>query len=153
MGKIGISDNILLKPGKHTGKESRVMRTHVPLGVDILRKSEWLQNARDVVEFHHEKFDGSGYISGLKGEEIPLNARIFAITDVFDALVSKRPYKEPFDFDKAMQMLERDRGRHFDPTLLDAFKRIAHELYSQISGVDDVVVAQTLDKLVKKYFL
>ena len=83
VGKIGVSDTILLKPGRHTDEESRVMRTHVSLGVDILRKSAWLQNARDVVECHHERYDGSGYPRGLQGEAIPLNARIFAIADVF----------------------------------------------------------------------
>lgn len=128
------------------------MHSHVALGVDILRKSEWLQNARDVVEFHHERYDGSGYLRGLKGEQIPLNARIFSIVDVFDALVSKRPYKEPWPFDEAMQLLERERGKHFDPALLDAFVGIAHTLYMQINGADEAVVARLLDELVKKYF-
>ena len=152
VGKIGISDTVLLKPGELSDDELRVMHGHVSLGVDILRKSEWLQNARDVVEFHHERYDGSGYLRGLKGEQIPLNARIFAIADVFDALVSKRPYKEPWPFEEALQLLERERGKHFDPALLDAFSGIAHTVYMQINGADEAVVAHLLDKLVKKYF-
>lgn len=152
VGKIGISDTVLLKPGELNDDELKIMHGHVALGVDILRKSEWLQNARDVVEFHHERYDGSGYLRGLKGEQIPLNARIFAIVDVFDALVSKRPYKEPWPFNEAMQLLERERGKHFDPALLDAFAGVAHTVYTQINGADEAVVARLLDELVKKYF-
>jgi HD-GYP domain-containing protein (c-di-GMP phosphodiesterase class II) len=152
VGKIGISDTVLLKPGQLNDDELRIMRGHVSLGVDILRKSEWLQNARDVVEFHHERYDGNGYLRGFKGEQIPLNARIFAIADVFDALVSKRPYKEPWPFDEALQRLERERGKHFDPALLDAFAGIAHTVYTQINGADEAIVARLLDELVKKYF-
>jgi len=152
VGKIGVSDNILLKPSAHNDDESRRMRAHVTLGVEILEKSAWLQHARDVVECHHEKYDGSGYPRGLQGEAIPLNARIFAIADVFDALVSRRPYKEPFGFDDAIAMLARERGRHFDPTLLDAFTRIAPAVYAEIHAADEAMLKQTLDKLVARYF-
>lgn len=152
VGKIGISDTVLLKPDELSDDELRIMHGHVAIGVDILHKSEWLQNARDVVEFHHERYDGSGYLRRLKGEQIPLNARIFAIVDVFDALVSKRPYKEPWPFNEALQLLERERGKHFDPVLLDAFAGIAHTVYMQINGADEAVVARLLDELVKKYF-
>lgn len=152
VGKIGVSDTILLKRGRHSEEETRVMRTHVPLGVDILSKSEWLQNARDVVESHHEKYDGTGYPHGLKGEEIPLNARIFAIVDVFDALVSRRPYKEPFGFEEAMRLLARERGRHFDPALLDAFERIARTAYTEINRADEALVVRALDEVVTRYF-
>ena len=129
VGKIGISDTVLLKPGQLSDDELRIMRGHVALGVDILCKSEWLQNARDVVEFHHERYDGSGYLRGLQGEQIPLNARIFAIADVFDALVSKRPYKEPWPFDEALQLLERERRKHFDPAGC-VHRYSAHGLYA-----------------------
>ncbi|MFY9269917.1 MAG: HD domain-containing phosphohydrolase [Candidatus Manganitrophaceae bacterium] len=153
VGKIGVSDTILLKHGRHSEEESRIMRTHVPLGVDILSKSGWLQNAHEVVECHHERYDGSGYPRGLQEEAIPLGARIFAIADVFDALVSRRPYKEPFGFDEAMRLLAQGRGRHFDPTLLDVFARIARAAYDEINGADEVLVISILDEVVKRYFL
>lgn len=152
VGKIGISDNILLKPGKLTDEEFAVMRTHVLLGEDIIGKSNWLQSAQDVVEFHHEKYDGSGYMKGLKGEEIPLNARIFAIVDVFDALTSKRPYKEPFGFEETMTILQRDRGRHFDPALLDVFSGIAPELFREIGQTGEKAIEAMLAERIKKYF-
>jgi HD-GYP domain-containing protein (c-di-GMP phosphodiesterase class II) len=152
VGKIGISDNILLKPGKLTDEEFAVMRTHVTLGVDILAKSDWLLDAREVVEFHHEKYDGSGYPNRLKGEDIPLNARIFAIADVFDALVSMRPYKKAFPFDDAMRILQEGRGTHFDPRLLDAFTKIASELYTTINGQEDHIVEEMMMALVNKHF-
>lgn len=152
VGKIGISDNILLKPGRLSDEEFDVMRTHVLLGVDIIVKSNWLENARDVVEFHHEKFDGSGYMRGLKGEEIPLNARIFAIVDVFDALTSRRPYKEPFSFEEAMSILRRDSGSHFDPDIMTHFETLAHDLHQSISHASDREVEQELNRLLKKHF-
>jgi HD-GYP domain-containing protein (c-di-GMP phosphodiesterase class II) len=152
VGKIGVSDIILLKRGRHSDEETRVMRTHVPLGVEILSKSEWLHNARDVVESHHEKYNGTGYPRGLVGAAIPLSARIFAIADVFDALVSRRPYKEPLDFEEAMRMLARERGRHFDPSLLDAFERIARMAYAGINGADEALVVRVLDEVVTRYF-
>lgn len=152
VGKIGISDTILLKPGRLTEEEFTVMRTHVALGVDIIAKSELLRGARDVVEFHHEKFDGKGYLKGLKGEDIPLNARIFAIVDVFDALTSKRPYKEPMPFDEAMAILRRDSGSHFDPKLLDVFDAIAPALYQQVNSASEPEIEAMLNDLAKKYF-
>ncbi|HUW50682.1 MAG TPA: HD domain-containing phosphohydrolase [Sulfuricella sp.] len=152
VGKIGISDNILLKPGKLTDEEFAVMRTHVLLGEDILGKSNWLQHAQDVVEFHHEKYDGSGYMKGLKGGDIPMNARIFAIVDVFDALTSKRPYKEPFGFEETMAILQRDRGRHFDPGLLDIFSGIAPGLFREIGQINEKAIEAMLNERVKKYF-
>jgi len=154
VGKIGISDTILLKPrGRLTAQEFQVMRTHVLLGVDIIAKADWLRGARDVVEFHHEKFDGSGYMQGLKGEAIPLNARIFAIVDVFDALTSRRPYKEPFSFDDSRAIMRRGRGSHFDPRLLDTFDAIAPKLFAKINHAEDAMVEATLRRLVNKYYL
>lgn len=152
VGKIGISDNILLKPGRLNEEEFAVMRTHVLLGVDIIAKSNWLESARDVVEFHHEKFDGSGYMRGLKGEEIPLNARIFAIVDVFDALTSRRPYKEPYSFDEAMSILRRDSGSHFDPAIMKHFEGLARELHLSISHASEREVELELNKLLQKHF-
>lgn len=152
VGKIGISDNILLKPGKLTDEEFELMRTHVTLGMDIIAKSNWLQNARDVVEYHHEKFDGSGYMRGLQGEDIPLNARIFAIVDVFDALTSRRPYKEPWGCEEALSVLERDSGSHFDPKLVAAFKQIAPRLHQAVSQAEDRTVEAMLNDLVTRHF-
>jgi putative nucleotidyltransferase with HDIG domain len=152
VGKIGITDNILLKPGKLTEAEFAVMKTHVTLGVDILAKSNWLKTARDVVEFHHEKFNGTGYMRGFKGEEIPINARVFAIADVFDALTSKRPYKEAMPFEEALAILRRDSGSHFDPRLIALFEGIAASLYQEISTLQDAVVEKMLQDLITNYF-
>ena len=152
-GKIGISDTILLKPGPLTPAEMESIRRHVSLGVGIVANSGWLRGARDVVEFHHEKFDGSGYLKGLADGAIPLGARIFAIIDVFDALTSRRPYKEPLPFDEAMVILERGRGTHFDPAILDVFRGIAAELHRKVSARDDVALRRIVRSRVAKYFL
>ena len=152
VGKIGIRDNILLKPASLTEEELIVMRTHVLLGVDIISRSKWLIGARDVVECHHEQFDGSGYMKGLQGTEIPLNARIFTIVDVFDALTSKRPYKEPFDFEKAMNLMKLDSGKRFDPELFQIFSERAYTLLQEIAQNSDAGLESMLDKLVRKHF-
>ena len=152
VGKIGISDGILLKPGRLDAEEFKVMQTHVALGTDILAKSNWLQSARPVVECHHEKFDGSGYPRGLKGEQIPLAARIFAIVDVFDALTSKRPYKEALGRQEALAILRRDAGSHFDPQLVDAFCAIVDALHQEVAAMPDAGVEAMLGKLIERYF-
>ncbi|MBF0607236.1 MAG: HD-GYP domain-containing protein [Magnetococcales bacterium] len=152
VGKIAISDNILLKPGKLTDDEFNQIKTHVQHGVDIIGNTAWLQDAVEVVRYHHERYDGTGYLAGLKGNDIPLGARIFAITDVFDALTSKRPYKEPFSYDKTIDILKQGRGSHFDPDILDAFLTISRDLYEQVSKGEDTALIDTLDRLTKKYF-
>ena len=152
VGKIGISDNILLKPARLTSDEFAAMCAHVPLGLDIVEKSDWLRSAKDVIESHHERYDGGGYPRGLKAREIPLNARIFAIVDVFDALTSKRPYKEPFSLDEAMRVLRREDGSHFDPDLLATFGRIAPGLYEEIGHSDEPAVYGVLQRLIGKHF-
>lgn len=152
-GKIGVSDAILLKPGPLTAVEMDTMRRHVALGVGVVANSGWLRGARDVVEFHHEKFDGSGYLKGLAGGAIPRSARIFAIIDVFDALISRRPYKEPVPFDEAMAILERGRGTHFDPALLDAFQGIAAEIHGQIGASNDAALRRMVRSQVAEHFL
>ena len=152
VGKIGISDNILLKPGRLDEAEFAVMRTHVTLGVDIIKKSAWLDHARDVVEFHHEKFDGSGYMTGLAGDAIPVNARIFAIVDVFDALTSRRPYKEPMTLGDAMAIINEQSGRHFDPAMVAKFETIIAPLHAAVSGADDRTVEAMLRQLIESYF-
>lgn len=153
VGKIGIPDRILLKPDKLTADEFAIMRTHVALGVDIIHGSEWLQGACEVIVGHHEKYDGSGYPRGLKGEAIPLLARIFAIVDVFDALVSRRSYKAPLPLEPVLTMLEKKAGSHFDPQLLKHFIRIAPTLYAQIGQASDTELQSSLLKEASHYFL
>jgi len=146
VGKIGIRDPILLKQGKLTLHEFDIMKTHVSLGVQILSQASWLGRAKDVVEFHHERYDGTGYPRGLKGEAIPLNARIFTIVDVFDALTSKRAYKDSWSAQDALDQLKRDSGSHFDPKLVDIFLKIAPDLVKEISLLGD----QEIEAIIRK---
>lgn len=152
VGKIGTSDSILLKPGKLDDQEFEIMKQHVQHGLDIVERSEWLADAAGIVGFHHEKFDGSGYNENRSAQDIPLNARIFAIADVFDALTSERPYKKPFEFDKAMQILAEGSGSHFDPDLIDAFGDIAEPLYRVYANRDDDKPRRDLATVVDEYF-
>jgi putative two-component system response regulator len=130
IGKIGIPDSILLKPGKLDAEEWKVMHQHPIMGAEIIGKhdNELLETARIIALTHHEKWDGSGYPQRLKGQEIPLEGRIVAIADVFDALVSERPYKKAVPLDEAMRYFDDQSGRHFDPTLIEAFKRALPEI-------------------------
>jgi putative two-component system response regulator len=128
VGKISIHDNILLKPDKLTTEEFEEMKKHAIFGEEIIDKIQknthenaFLTHAKIMAGTHHEKWDGSGYPRGTIGKNIPLQGRIMAIADVYDALVSKRPYKEPFSHERAMQIMRESRGSHFDPTILDAF--------------------------------
>ena len=105
-----------------------------------------------MIHYHHEKFDGSGYPVGLKGEEIPLNARIFAIVDVFDALMSRRSYKEPFELQRALAVLEEGRGSHFDPKLLDLFLRHVDEWYRSIGQARYLDLSRRLSVETRQYF-
>jgi len=123
IGKIGIPDHVLLKPGKLTPEEWKVMRQHSYIGALILKgsESELLQAGEIIAYSHHEKWDGSGYPRGLAAENIPLYGRICALADVFDALTSKRPYKEAFSNEKGFEIMRAGRGRDFDPQLFDIF--------------------------------
>jgi HD-GYP domain-containing protein (c-di-GMP phosphodiesterase class II) len=152
VGKLGIRDNILLKPGKLSEDEFTVMKTHVDHGMELTDRASWLKDAQPVVGSHHEKYDGAGYPKGLKGDEIPLTARIFAITDVFDALTSRRPYKEPLSYDETMHILNDGRGSHFDPSLLDTFGAIARDLYDTYSDADDHKSKDRLELMTEEYF-
>ena len=152
VGKIGIRDNILLKPGKLDTDEFHIMKTHVDHGLEIVQRSGWLGDATGVVSAHHEKFDGSGYPLQLQGEAIPIGARIFAIADVFDALTSRRPYKEPFTFEESMQIIEQGRGTHFDPALLDVFAGLAKDLHARYGGREDKQLREELTEFVRRYF-
>ena len=123
VGKIGIPDRILLKPGKLDAREWEIMKTHTSTGAEILSHSDTdlFQLAETIARTHHERWDGTGYPLGLRGSEIPLAGRICAICDVFDALSSRRPYKEAWPFDPVVAEIVRERGTHFDPVLVDAF--------------------------------
>ena len=147
IGKIGVSDTLLLKPGKLSDEEFEMMKYHVEYGVDIISKSKWLDDAKDVVKYHHERYDAKGYLQGLKGEEIPLNARIFMICDVFDALTSKRPYKEPLSLNTTIKMIKERAGTHFDPDLVAVFCEYIEEYYQKIVMIEDESMLQSmLDK-------
>ncbi len=152
VGKIGVRDDILLKPGGLDDKEFSLMQNHVQHGMDIISGSVWLSDAALVVGSHHEKFDGKGYPNGTAGERIPLLARIFAIVDVFDALASKRPYKEPLSCEASLAVLEQGKASHFDPVLLDAFMQIAPELHNAYAGRDDQGLRDELRMVITRYF-
>lgn len=130
VGKIGIPDKVLLKPGKLDKEEWALMQRHAEMGADILAGSDVpvIQMAQTVAESHHEKWDGSGYPKGLKGEGIPIVGRISAIADVFDALTSERPYKKPFSIEKSFAIIREGRGTHFDPAVVDAFFNVENEI-------------------------
>jgi putative two-component system response regulator len=123
IGKIGIPDRILLKNGPLNEEEWPIMRLHTVYGGKILENSDigFLRLGEVIARTHHEKFDGSGYPNGLKGQEIPLAGRIVSVADVFDALMSRRPYKRAFTLEQAVTIIEEGRGRHFDPQVVDAF--------------------------------
>jgi HD-GYP domain-containing protein (c-di-GMP phosphodiesterase class II) len=152
VGKIGIADAILLKPGKLEADEFSIMQTHVQLGEDIVGGIGWLNGAQAVVACHHEKWNGTGYPRQMVGHEIPLAARIFAVADVFDALCSKRPYKEPFGFDAAISILEKDTGSHFDPDVMAAFRPISREVFERLSTCDEDMARRLLEERVRRHF-
>ena len=130
IGKIGIPDAILLKPGKLDPAEWEIMKTHAVIGANILEgdSSELLTLAREIALTHHEKWDGSGYPNGLKGEAIPLSGRLVAIADVFDALTSERPYKKAWSVEAALDYIRENRGTHFDPAIVDLFLGVIPEI-------------------------
>jgi putative two-component system response regulator len=131
IGKVGICDSILLKPGKLTVEEFEQMKKHTTYGLNALKVSEqemgessFLRLAGEVANSHHERWDGSGYPFGLKGEEIPISGRIMAIADVYDALISKRVYKSPMPHKQAVEIILASKGSHFDPNMVDTFEEI-----------------------------
>ncbi len=130
LGKIGIPDSILLKPAKLDLVQWEIIKQHAVIGAKILSGSEaeFIKLGETIALYHHEKWDGSGYPNHLKGTQIPIAGRIAAIADVFDALTSKRPYKEPFAVEEAMAIIREGRGTHFDPEVVDAFFAIEDEI-------------------------
>jgi len=137
IGKVGVPDSILLKPGPLTPAEWEIMKTHAKLGADAIEQAEtdaekpvaFLILAKEIAHWHHEKWDGSGYPDGLAGESIPIAARLMAVADVFDALISPRVYKAGMSFAAARDIIAAERGKHFDPDMVDAF----------LAGFDDVI--------------
>ena len=128
IGKVAIPDYILLKPGRLNNQEFTIMKSHAQIGYETLKEAikrapnaNYLNVAAQIARYHHEQYDGNGYPKGLQGDQIPLAARIFAIADVYDALVSKRPYKEPFAHERAVSIIKEGKGTHFDPMVVDAF--------------------------------
>jgi len=130
IGKIGIPDAVLLKEGPLTPEEWEVIKTHTTIGAEILsgNNSKLCQMAALIALTHHERWDGSGYPNGLKGEQIPLLGRIVCLCDVFDALLSKRPYKNPWTVEDTVSQIEELSGIYFDPTLVEKFKKILPQI-------------------------
>jgi HD-GYP domain-containing protein (c-di-GMP phosphodiesterase class II) len=157
VGKIGVHDAILLKEGRLTDSERQEMQKHVEHGWEIVRDSPWLMDGADVVRYHHEKYDGSGYPEGLAGERIPQSARIFAIVDVFDALVARRPYKAPMPLEQALTILRQGRGSHFDPVFLDLFlgnqAELCGGLHSKSPVFEKSKIESELVRIAAKYFV
>lgn len=151
VGKIGISDAILLKPEPLTDREMEMMRAHVEIGARIISCSRYLVPAADVVKFHHERWDGSGYPAGWAGLKIPLEARIFALADVFDALVSVRPYKAALAPVQALRTIESVSGTHFDPVLVPRFVRSAMPAYGEIAALDLHTLASHVTTIARGY--
>lgn len=147
IGKLGVRDAVLNKPGKLTMEEFVEMKKHAACGctamdhaIERLGSSPFLAIARDITCHHHEKWDGTGYPQGLEGDAIPLPARIMAVADVYDALTSKRPYKEPWPHERARDFIVSERGKHFDPAVVDAFIEVENEFRKVAQDLRDANV-------------
>ncbi|MEA3279912.1 MAG: HD domain-containing phosphohydrolase [Thermodesulfobacteriota bacterium] len=143
VGKVGTPDSIMLKPGKLTDEEFDLMKMHTTIGAKILAnsKSAILQVAEQIALSHHEQWNGKGYPQGLSGDDIPLAARIVGLVDTFDALTSKRPYKDPYPVEIALEIIRKERGRHFDPDVTDVFLENIDEILkikSEAGSAEDV---------------
>jgi putative two-component system response regulator len=128
MGKMGVPDVILHKPDKLTDEEWLQMRRHPQYAFDMLGEIEYLAPALDIPFCHHEKWDGTGYPRGLKGEEIPLAARLFSVIDVWDALYFDRPYRKGWGMEETLKYIREQSGKHFDPKVVDIFLRVVHDI-------------------------
>ncbi len=144
IGKVGVPDSILRKPGKLDKKEFNIMKRHCEYGSKILEVANkrlgfqsFLKIAIQIVRYHHEKWDGQGYPYGLKGEDIPLSARIMALSDVYDALRSERYYKKGISHEKAVEIILSEKGKHFDPDIVDAFYKISDEFKAAHSSIGE----------------
>jgi response regulator RpfG family c-di-GMP phosphodiesterase len=149
IGKVGIPDKILLKPGKLTPEEWEVMKTHTTIGYDVLRDSSspLLRMGADIAHSHHERYNGQGYPQGLVGEAIPVVGRIVAVADELDALLSVRPYKHAWNLKDALEQMRRERGRHFDPACIDIMLRHIDailEIQKKFADVSEVALPEAL---------
>lgn len=132
IGKIGIPDSILLKPGKLTDEEWKIMKMHPTMGYELLKKIDFLEEAAEIVLSHHEHYNGKGYPRGLKGEQIPLGARIFSVVDALDAMTSNRPYRQALSFEEAIERIAKSSGSQFDPSIVRVFLSIPKEEWMEI---------------------
>lgn len=157
IGKVGIPDKILLKPGKFTAEEFEIMKTHTTLGRDAIVQAEkelglevpFLKYAKEIAYYHQEKWDGSGYPAGLGGDDIPISARLMAVADVYDALISRRVYKQGMPHEKAVSIISEGKGSHFDPDMVDAFLEL-QEQFKAIAAQyadSDADIAKKIDYL------
>lgn len=135
IGKLGVPDGILLKPGPLTSEEHKIMQRHAQIGFDLVKDIPFLADSTDVVLMHHERFDGSGYPQGLKGDAIPLRARIFAIADTLDAITSERPYQRASSFESAREIIRRLSGTAFDPQVLRIFLNIREDVWPALAKI------------------
>ena len=135
IGKIHMPDSVLLKPGQLSDAERTVMQQHAQIGYEMLRHNPLLTDAAEIVLAHHERYNGSGYPLGLRGEDIPLGARICAVTDTFDALTSIRPYRMPMSFQDACDYVQSERGRQFDPRIVDMFTALPASQWQEVHRV------------------
>ena len=160
IGKVGIPDRILLKPGRFTPDEFEIMKTHTTLGRDAIVAAErqlgmevdFLHHAKDIAYYHQEKWDGSGYPEGLSGDAIPISARLMAVADVYDALISRRVYKDGIPHEKAVSIIREGRGSHFDPDMVDAFLELEEDfraIAARYADTDDdmAVKAAQMERL------
>lgn len=138
IGKVGIPDQILLAPRSLTAEEFALMKTHTDLGYQILVGKQSLEMAAEIARYHHERYDGTGYPLGLAGGAIPIAARITAVADVYDALTSDRPYKPAWSHGDAVELIREERGRQFDPNVVDAFETVAEEFVAMKESPIDV---------------
>ena len=152
VGKIGIPDAVLIKPSGLTDSERELMNSHVKRGGHIIKGVTWLEDALDVVLFHHERWDGSGYLAGLHGKSIPVNARIFMIGDVFDALTSRRPYKVPYTYTEAIDVIRTYSGTKFDPELVNVFIEIVADTYAELHELDAGHRNSVVRTFMRQYF-
>jgi HD-GYP domain-containing protein (c-di-GMP phosphodiesterase class II) len=135
VGKIGVSDSILLKPGKLTPDEWDQMRMHPEIGYNMLRQVRFLHGAADIILAHHERWDGKGYPNGLRGEEVPLGARIFSVVDTFDSMTSDRPYRAALTTLESLNEILRHSGTQFDPLVVEAFLDIYETWVKEREGL------------------